>query len=216
MRDGQKGFIPIILLVLVIVVVVGAYFLGTKNGNLNSIVSVGTPVATQVADMTANWKVYDDNGIYLKYPTNFIVQGGIYQGAYDGKELLITLQVSGTEKQRPSNELSITTSKTSGLDSFLVDIYNLKLGETWSNPNFSPKYTRIIDSKVGNFVAHVYSQAGDSEGLDRMIILNNDGKYYVFMYDSKNSVNIPKSSPEYGVDFQTVFSEVLSTFKFTK
>ena len=161
-------------------------------------------------------KSYTDpfNAFTFDYPDNFLVQGGIYQGGYDNKELLITLQVAGIESYRPTNQLSIATRKTSGLDTFLGDIYSLKAGETWSNPNFAPKYTRIADSSIDGITVHNYSQSGDAEGQDRMTILNKNGKYYVFMYGSKNPSNLQPGSPEYGVDFAKAFEQVFSSFRF--
>lgn len=208
----------------------GGYYLGKQSSVVsqqspsvyispspaNSAVSSPTTSPLESTQPNTNLKSYTDpfNTFTFNYPNNFVVQGGIYQGGYNNKELLVTLQVVGTEYSRPSNQLSITTRKTSGLDTFLDDIYALKLGETWSNPNFAPKYTRIADSTVAGITAHNYSQSGDSEGQDRMAILNKNGKYYIFMYGSKNPTNLQQSSPEYGVDFSKAFNQVFSTLKF--
>lgn len=201
------------------------YYLGKQSLNpqqsTNNIVNNSpTPVISAMPSQSSvpnpNLKSYTDplNTFTFNYPNNFVTQGGIYQGGYDNKELLITLQVAGTESYRPSNQLSIATRKTSGLDTFLEDIYALKIGETWSNPNFAPKYTRVTDSTIAGIIARNYSQSGDSEEQDRMTILNKNGKYYVFMYGSKNPSNLQQNSVEYGVDFSNAFTEVFSSFKF--
>ena len=175
-----------------------------------------SPSSLPASQTAMSGKLYTDpfSAFTFNYPDNFVVQGGIYQGQYYNKELLITLQVAGTESYRPTNQLSVVTRKTSGLDTFLDDFYSLKVGEIWSTPNFAPKYTRIADSVIGGITVHNYSQSGDSEGEDRMTILNKNGKYYVLTYGSENPGNLQPDSPEYGVDFAKAFNQVFSSFRF--
>lgn len=223
----QKNKSLIVIVVLVFLLMVGGLvYLGYQNFTLQQ--KLNQLLAQQINQTQPNLspspipqtninnKSYTDpfKTFAFNYPDNFVVQGGIYQGGYDDKELLITLQVAGTESYRPANQLSITTRKTSGLDTFLDDIYSLNIGDFWSNPNFSPRYTRIADSMIGGLIAHNYSQSGDTEGQDRMTILNKNGKYYVFMYDSQNPSNLQQNSPEYGVDFAKAFELVFSSFRF--
>jgi hypothetical protein len=78
----QKGFAPILVILLVLIAIGGAYYLGTKKGNILPVstqtpVSVATNISTQAsptakpsADPTASWKTYTNAefGFSVKYP----------------------------------------------------------------------------------------------------------------------------------------------------
>ena len=74
----QKGFAPIIIIVLVAIVASGVYFLGTKNIlKLPTSFSLPTisPSPTPTPDPTANWKTYTnyEYGYSVKYPSDWKV-----------------------------------------------------------------------------------------------------------------------------------------------
>lgn len=71
----QKGFAPIIILILLVLVGVGVYYFGTiKNKSVStpvaSVQPSSSPLAKPTTDPTANWKIYSNQslGFELKYP----------------------------------------------------------------------------------------------------------------------------------------------------
>ncbi len=71
----QRGFIPILILVIVVLVAASAYFLGTKKGSVNSIVGVPTAVLTESPNKNEGWKDYkfDEIGLSFSAPNDLQV-----------------------------------------------------------------------------------------------------------------------------------------------
>jgi hypothetical protein len=71
----QKGFVPILVLIVVILIVVGTYFLATsKLPKFHTTPSLSaTP---SVSDETSNWKTYENLAyrIRFKYPVEFSIE----------------------------------------------------------------------------------------------------------------------------------------------
>lgn len=92
--SNQKGFMPLILGVVILLIIVagGAYYLGSKNTNLTSkpqiqqpATSATTPTSnpiTSTGDSTAGWKVYiSTEGKYsIQYPQDWVVE--VYKEKY--------------------------------------------------------------------------------------------------------------------------------------
>ena len=84
--NQQGNFLLIIgVIVIMLVIGVGAYYLGTKKAptqSQNPEVALPTPQSTSTpsADETTNWKTYTNNGYSIKYPDSLKYSTDTYDG----------------------------------------------------------------------------------------------------------------------------------------
>jgi hypothetical protein len=72
-NTNSKGFVPIIIILIVLSLIAGAYYFGTLK-NKSSETSIYTPESTKPSmDLTADWKTYiTKDGVFsFKYPTDW-------------------------------------------------------------------------------------------------------------------------------------------------
>ncbi|CAN5315025.1 hypothetical protein BH10PAT1_BH10PAT1_1380 [soil metagenome] len=213
------------LIILVLLLVSG--YLGYQNMQLQKeVTSMKTadkmmvetspnPVAT--TDPTNGWKTYtnSDFNFSFKYPTNFEVNDGSNENG-----LFVTAQVSGIETV-PHGSFSVTTDKNSGIDSIINDLYNLSNNGSYKSPTSVSTYTRNQDINIGGIIAHIYTETGNTVAdapIDHsnIILIQRDNKYYVISYWYNDTSNLSNDSVEYGISYQNILNQILSTFKFTQ
>ena len=112
----QKGFAPIIIILVIALIGAGAYFLGTKNilkfpsFPLSPTLS---PSPTPTPDPTANWKTYTANEFTFKYPVNWFIEDTkvVEDGSY------VNFFLGETEPK------TTTTDESRGNEVFRIIVY---------------------------------------------------------------------------------------------
>jgi hypothetical protein len=209
----QKGFAPIIILVLVIAVLgVVGYFVSkdfkSTNQSFNQLTVAPSPTPTATVDPAANWKTYidKDKEYSLKYPSQYF-----YQDSNDGNAVAFDL--------KPFKDCS----SQNNIDCFSADdripifsvIKYLGSQSQYSKEDSDP-YHLPSESKT-NLAGKNYDQILST--LKDTSPSNMPGLYYqsvATIFPHGNSIFIVsyikerKDSP----DYQQIYSQILSTFKF--
>lgn len=80
MRNNQKGFVPIIIILVVLIGLVGVYFLGRLNPKTivtnpsSSPITTIVPTIKPTTDQTANWKTYNTKKFDFKLPGSIALE----------------------------------------------------------------------------------------------------------------------------------------------
>lgn len=210
---NQKGFSPIILILIIVIVAGGAFLIGqssvNKSKNLENIT-----VTSPDPDQTANWSTYSNEkyGFSFKYPKLDDSCCNISGPSSESAEEIIVLAdksttMEGTDK--PFNGLAM-----------YVD----------PNPT-NMSFSDYVKNEKNILIKHKEAFTGDtdmSEGTESNITVAGqegimlDGyswdsikRIYVPMPDSQNILVISKMDESKG-SFNAVFSQILNTFKFSK
>ena len=217
----QKGFAPIIIIVLVAIVASGVYFLGTKNIlKLPTSFSLPTisPSPTPTPDPTANWKTYTyyAYGYSVKYPSDWKVieakPSNTPNWPYD---------ISQENQLQKVNFLEEKIDKT-WPGSFVISVNKTPENfdtERWASNYFVPLIadptTNLAKPKgkisVDNNIAYRFSVFQfDSDRTEIGLVKN--GNIYMFTFTDdvpiENDPNIEKH--------KEIYNQILSTFKFTE
>lgn len=164
------------------------------------------PVTTQL---------YTGTDFTFEYPSNFVVMDNSTQPETQG-EIQLSVQMDGTQDNIPWGALGISTTNPSGLGPVLNDIYNISVGDTWSNPTYQVRYTRLNDVTLPSGVAHVYegSMLGDNSQSNILRIISHNNKFYVFNQVVNTSSDLKEGDLEYQVPFDQIFFDLFSSVKF--
>lgn len=205
---NQKGFIQIIIILVVLVLIGGAYYFGTKNKqNVVSEVPTATLIASAKPSQTPvifnrnapitnepiiNWIIYTNEGlnISLKYPRTTIASGKEQVGVIED----VVGLVDGVMIGPPQTEPLIVVKRIKGVDS--------SLNEWW------PK----------NFTGPI-CRPGESITEDKFIVENMtvDGHVAIRLTEKDdcglNNVLVKYSNSIYHLEMP---NQILSTFKFLK
>lgn len=163
----QKGFAQILIIILLLVVLGGVIYFGTKQGKVTTH-AVQTPVPSATPDATANWKTYQtrDNSFTMNYPADWII---------DDQSKQIDLYNDG----KLEYQQNITFSK----DGYSLNSYNpLAFGPTVclfpDSPSFegpSAKYTDFVEfSGTGGLYRRVKSETQDQTGKIKWFACRKD------------------------------------------
>lgn len=203
---NSKGFIQIILVLVVIALVGGGmYYFGTLKNKSNIVIETPTeePVAQETqkpsADPTAGWEVYvnKEYGYSLRYPGEMYIRL-----ICTGEELTVTTR---TEKNKRSSPVVVGECNRGGK-------YEL---ETVTHPTIQPdleetKYYNIIkkDIKIDDISGKIYLytftniEEGPFPKSFAIARVNKNNKTYEIYFGDINKLDL--------------FYQILSTFKFTK
>lgn len=208
----EKGFAQILIIILALIAIGGAYYFGTqKNNVLTTPVQSSVPAVTEATtqaspttDPTANWKTYTNTqyGFTFKYPpgleTLLQSEGGV-SGPITGNPIFVyaladKLTIAqGTDK--PFDGLSIDIVDTNGsLDTYV------------SNERDAEKnsYRGIFDPTIKQLNIPVQNRYLDSE--------SSISRYFLKSNNTVVAISVIRFSP----DFMRTASQILSTFKFTQ
>lgn len=203
----QKGFAPIIILVLIALAVVG-YF-GYKNywPKLQTLVVSPTPTATD--DPTANWKTYTNTayGFSFKYPSDLKVEQ-MGTSPYEQYKLVYMGKKQGDSGRTQTSLFDgyvfyVSSRGTDSVDKVAQDTFN----GSKENCYEQTKWSNITTSTLGGRASKTYS------------VTNCLGDYTEnFVSNGKNTFEITQiyigGSPEYS-QYKSITNQILSTFKFT-
>lgn len=194
LMKNQKGFAPLVVLVIVIVVGVAVYF-GFMNKSAKVAISPSPTVSSTKSpsvspkDETLGWKIYTNAkyGFEFKYPTDWKVQ--------DTSESHVSIAADSDKRNGsygPSNPINVSaTSNTS----------HLSLSQ-WVNKNVDkPTTVSSKEIQVGGYTAIQNIETGNITS----VVTYSSSINNVVSFDS------PESSP-----YLKVYNQILSTFKFTK
>jgi hypothetical protein len=208
-RLYSKGFTPILVLILLTFVGIGLYYFGTKNkqslppnGKTVPIASVqpsSSPTAT--ADPTANWKTYKSEDLSFDYPSNWLIDKNtnVFK---QGDEISVYTSVKLDAKVSEDRYL-FTVASPARTDSGIRDwIDNEKILVPYPGEE-APKLSN--DAVLGGEPAIQITNC--SMGCYTFLYAKHGNIIYSVVYKSGSGV------PE---NVQKTYSQILSTFKFTK
>ena len=191
----QKGFAPIIILILLVLVAFGAYYFGTiKNKTILSPTASVQPSTIPSSDSTVNWKTYIDSGhnYSFKYPSSYVL-GQHLTG--DGVTLAKPASVGIQDLVIDFNP----NYTKADLGTFTNDRRNSLLQVGTANN---------IDTTTlsGITVKHYYS-CGEKCGDDYFVGI--DPNYIL-------EIEVLYSSKDVILQYKPLADQILSTFKFTE
>lgn len=196
-KPKQKGFAPIIILIVILAALVGFAFYLTKTGAIKKVENlISSPTSSSIS--TANWKTYTNKvfGVEIKYPIDAkVIERSTTEIQIDnfqpGKEVhgfpigwMIIIA-----KPEPLGSLSLIqwAKKNASLSDLLINQKN----------QTSPTNTTL----AGQPAIYWRSTGGDLDAL-----------YY--LVQNKNNVTLITVNPATG--FESTTNQILSTFKFTQ
>jgi len=213
----QKGFVPIIILILIALAVVG-YF-GYKNywPKIQTIV-VPSPTPLATPDVTANWKTYTGsfakNQYSFKYPENLntlVTENGLIS-FFDNQTYLSSCEkiFKGQQERSLQNDpcamalfnISLTIYSKQEFDKSGI---NIKSG-TGSSPLDPKTYT---DTQGRAWQTDMVL----GESFNFIGIAETNGNIYIVGIQSGFGKNWEVNG---GQDFRNLANQILSTFKFTE
>lgn len=186
----QKGFTPILIILLIAIFGVLGYFsfkyFQVSNQSISNLTNnFPTPKAT--SDPTANWKTYIDSGFSFKYPSEM----SITTSSAANVSYLETSDFKATGESGYQIQINKVTSNIQTIDEFM------QIASNTPEQTFLDKQS-VMTIKGNQVVVRTYK---DSWSVYK--------KYYV--YSPKLAVILQGTGANH-----TTFDQILSTFKFTK
>ena len=191
MYKNQKGFIPIIIILVVLIGFAGFYFLRSQKPET-------------VVDSTKDWKDYTNAslGLSFKYPEE-----------YKFEEL--TLDSPNVKWMgNISNPKNIVDENTKTWD--ILDINVAVRGkrglllEEWIKDECLNKAKDITDIRIDNKMAKMFTcplADTDTQKIEWKIVVVENGNYFY---------TVSNTGYNRDIELNNVFDQILSTFKFTK
>ena len=191
---NQKGFIQIIIILVVLAAIAGAYYFGTKNKqNVVSEVPTASPTIKPTTDPTANWKTYTTSKLIFKLPTSFnLTTNYLDRGfaEFESNEYKIKMDLNGLGFGIECiKEVSRRFVKVGGRE--ITETIYQESGAVKVDPNI----TMCEDSSNKNYYF----------SLD-LNPKQESGDIFVFSFNTEN-VTMEKA--------KDMLDQILSTFKFT-
>ncbi len=195
MTRNQKGFAPIILLLFVVLLGFSGYLL-LQNSQLRN-QSTQSPSETPKSDATTNWKTFSNENISFKYPSN--LNENPVQGIGSGSI------VEFTDK---NNEYSLIFTTRGNYDNGTGQPY-LSI-QDYASMSY-PGNTLKIDGQEGM----QYVPRAGSENANSVFFFSPDKKviYTVELITLPDTQHADPNKVKLG---QELFTQILSTFKFTE
>ena len=210
----QKGFAPILIILVIAVIAAGAYFLGTKN-----ILKLPTfPLSPSLSpspttDPTANWKILNNTAYSysLKYPVTLRAFGvGINVDETTADTVIISSNPEAAKITSPTMYIIAAERKyTVYKDMSLEDIVQADFDANKANQNISTRMIGAIENVIfagkpaftfqmesSGFSGKWHGFVGYT-GINKVLEFDHNGTHFTIVYTS-----------------DPVFDQILSTFKF--
>jgi len=216
--EGQKGFAPlIIVIILAIVGIVAAYYFGSMKGNVllaptqtptsvtTNAPSQITPTTKPTSDPTTNWQSYTNSkySFSFKYPLDYKVTASPVTG--NQYNVIVDQKTNTSEAGLVPIQLSINMATNENGNSLVIT--TIKEAEAHYIKSFSSNSVTRKDITVANHpaisITGVLAGPGPGEG---------SFLHHTFVQLNKEVLIIQLGNKSY----QSVFDQILSTFKFTK
>jgi len=203
-RKNSKGFAPIVVLVLIIIVGIVAYYFGTQKKK-PALLITPTPVLTTVpaTNTIANWKTYTNTkyGYSIMYPQTWnIKSSGDPTGDGRCHDINTSPDLIEISSEPMTNCIGIMDNR---------EIMIQVVDTPWSDDYLNDKFSGILD-KI-EFAGQTASRfifddtAQQPSPLATKIVFNYRGLgYRIFVVQKQGGIIYDKS-----------FDQILSTFKFT-
>ena len=210
---NQRGFAPVIVILVVLIGFVGVYFLGTLKNKPSTVNPTSSPVAVAkesaiptvkpvaTTDLTADWKTYTNTkfGFSFKYPTDFKTTLSPTTG--EEFNLVVDKKTNVSEMGFVPVQFSINMSRDE--NNMIRNITTLSQAEEIYKINRNQtRKSILLDNKSAVTVAGLVEGLGPGTGQFlsyTFVKLNNE----VLIIQLGNK------------DYQTELNQILSTFKFT-
>jgi hypothetical protein len=184
----QKGFAPIIILVLIVLAVIG-YF-GYKNywPKIQTMV-VPSPATSATADPTVNWKTYTNGVISFKYPETWtVVQGNSNAPTYPKDTIVLKSTLSSFDVSLVIQDYNSSITPKNTLLNFVKNTYG----------DFQTQITNQTDSTASGYIVQ---SAQNSQLTITIKVITNNQKSLI-------------ATTVLQTDKMNTFDQILSTFKF--
>lgn len=214
-KENAKGFAPILILILLVLIGVGAYYFGTKNKSVSTPVASfqpsSSPLAKPTADPTAGWKTYTNGKVSFKYPESLNLTSS--KGT-----IFLTAQNIQTGKYPAVMFYSMDNPKN-----LTIQQYDEQMSREGPDPGLYSAYVGsnevIATQKNLGGVTAYFMKDGNCEPLTCDILsFSYNGKIYIMenifeatVDNNYGTVDIVNKSAE----MRPIFDQILSTFKFT-
>jgi len=202
----QKGFTPILTILAIIIIGVLGYF-SFKYFQLTKPISSPSPIATVLSspepmatagDPTANWKTYVDKNVTFNYPSDWIQNATQLTGSGSNTEF-----VSADKLFTFTFTMKGNYNQTSGKPFNSIDEYL----------HFPDPVTYSYDSVQANGVTgkQFLPRAGSEQDSAAAFLSSDKSLFYLLELDQNHDATASKVQ-----ESQKIFSQILSTFKFSK
>lgn len=221
----EKGFAPIIIILLIAAIGVAFYF-GTKVSKVPFVPAViPSPTSSEVpkiesktsVDPVTGQNLYTNisQGFSFEYPDNFYVSN---LNPPHNPQTFISAKDTGDPLDR--RYMSITSNYLQFLENdqpkkdIAMKLVELGVGESYtyeSAVNYFETATRVADQNIGGVKALVFDipKVWEGDGPYREILVPQGSDYMLIFYSNSNY-------KEHAIDYLSGFKQILSTFKFTK
>ena len=95
----QKGFAPILVILLVTVLAVGGFF-AYQNFKSKSHVTETSQNSSPSTDPTASWKIYRGDDFSFRYPSNFLIKEDVKDANSNITSVYLTFFISDSEQEK--------------------------------------------------------------------------------------------------------------------
>ncbi len=220
----QKGFAPILIILVIAIIAAGAYFLGTKNiSKLFTILPspLFSPSPTPTADPTADWKIYNASkflqeigiNFSIRYPQNWHVNEENPTHTSGVPWVVISQNPVSNVMSRNSPCISIGGGiYGNSIESFIQQQDSIQMETEGKIISIAPEVKSTVDITVDGL-----------NGVKRKVVQYNESSVTIQVYlkGGKNDTYGPDGGTNYfiiescpGTD-NNDFDQILSTFKFT-
>lgn len=199
---NQKGFKKITLLVILIIVLmsVSVYFVFFKKSG--KVIIDPTLITNQIA----NWKIYTNSavGFSFKYPTDWNVEESIEKGTTWGN-----LPIVSVYSNKITSNIEGAEIKATWRVSYIKDIYGGLIDSYMATLHPAiVSIPRKITNEIDNHKTYVVYGKSFGTLQDFRVVFHNG---YVFNLDGPSASFFSKEQM-----VENIFSQIISTFTFTK
>lgn len=210
--ESQYGIAPIFIIILLVLVAAGAYFLGTKNQLqlpfLQNLSPTPTPSSSPLPSENSDWNTYKDDreGIEFSYPKDW------HTLRYDKTTFSVFLDVAPIKIPEASEFI---TPILVGYNEATNTLTNERFFEDKTLEEGVQRYQKLFDANTvkvtrnlsigGKVAAQISGKLGPGlfEGeYFKYTLIQMDGKLLIVQL--------------FGTQHEAVYNQILDTFKFTK
>ncbi|MBI4157224.1 hypothetical protein HY502_00020 [Candidatus Woesebacteria bacterium] len=204
----NKGFAPIIILVILALAVGG--YLAYRGGYLDGLKSEPSlsPLTTLTSGTaTEDWETYSDKdwNISFKYPSDFQVDGAKHPG----------IEVFWDGEYGKSQRWLYVFYNGVGIEETYLEWLKLRVEETkkfrGGGTVYEETITRLPNTKVAGVDSFVFESPDvwEAPSVVRYVVVPRDNKYFLILMTYSNLEGR-------SIDYPETFDQILSTFKLTK
>jgi hypothetical protein len=206
----KNGFVQIIVIILVVLaIIVGVYYFGTKNKVVITPVASTQPSATPIVistpdPATANWKTFSDLKFSIKYPSDWNLNESVFMDKNNNK-VAEFLPGYLTLKNKDTCKSFVSLTENGG------EIQAVETSYSSQGSIVREKNTIVINNTTWDYIVTKVVYEGGSP--------NWTGTWYPYDFCTQKDNEmfvLTFYSNKYPSDDMKLYSQILSTFQFTK